>query len=250
MNHLTNKPKDWWAPLRRGLVVDPEAKHYRRMKSAVWLFVYLLLHADRESGFLKRKLRTISLDTGIKARTVRGWLRLLKSSGYIETKNNGRCLVIHVKKWRGLGRKNNDRQSDQSEPLRVAKSCQSGDNPEETNCSELSHKSDIAAAPNDISIKRYLLKNDIEDKDITVSSLNSAGRFRPKDRVGQLALDLAQNLDDLKGLPLYVFYARKYPESFLRMTLGAVKEIPDGKIKNSRAALFNHLVQKYAKERS
>jgi hypothetical protein len=134
MNHLTNKPKDWWAPLRRGLVVDPEAKHYRRMKSAVWLFVYLLLHADRESGFLKRKLRTISLDTGIKARTVRGWLRLLKSSGYIETKNNGRCLVIHVAKWKGLSRKNNDRQSDQSEPLRVAKSCQSEDRPEETNC--------------------------------------------------------------------------------------------------------------------
>jgi hypothetical protein len=231
-------------------VVDPEAKHYRRMKSAVWLFVYLLLHADRESGFLKRKLKTISLDTGIKARTVRGWLSLLKRSGYIETRNNGRCLVINVKKWRGLGRKNNDKQSGQSEPLRVTQLCQGGDNPKETNCSPLSQKPDTAAAPNDISIKRYLLKNDIEDKYISVSSLISPGRFRPKDRVGQLALDLAQSLDDLKGLPLYVFYARKYPESFLRMTLGAVKEIPDEKIKNSRGALFNHLVQKYAKERN
>jgi hypothetical protein len=162
------------------------------MKSAVWLFVYLLLHADRESGFLKRKLRTISLDTGIKARTVRGWLRLLKSSGYIETKNNGRCLVIHVAKWKGLSRKNNDRQSDQSEPLRVTQLCQGGDNPKETNCSHLSQKLGIAAAPNDISIKRYLLKNDIEDKDITVSSLNSPGRFRPMSTQSRNVLSLAK----------------------------------------------------------
>lgn len=250
MNHLTNKPKDWWAPLRRGLVVHPEAKHYRRMKSAVWLFVYLLLHADRQSGFLKRKLRTISLDTGIKARTIRGWLRLLKIAGYVETRTNGRCLVIQVTKWKGLGGKNNDKQSDLSEPVRVARSCQSDDRPEESYCSPLSQKSDIASAPNDISIKRYLLRNDIEDKYISVPSLRGPDRFRPKDRVGQLALDLAQSLADLKGLPLYVFYARKYPESFLRMTLGAVKDIPNEKIKNSRAALFNHLVQKYAKERN
>ena len=111
MNYPTNNSKDWWAPLWRGLVVDPEAKHYRRMKSALWLFIYLVLHADRQSGSLKRKLQTISLDTGIKARTIRGWLRCLRSAGYIETRSTGRCLVIVVLKWKGSGWKNPDTQS-------------------------------------------------------------------------------------------------------------------------------------------
>jgi hypothetical protein len=250
MNYPTNKPGDWWAPLWRGLVVDPEAKHYRRMKSAVWLFIYLVLHADRHSGLLKRKLKTISLDTGIGARTIRGWLTLLRSSNYIETKSNGRCLIINVTRWKELVRKNTDSQSDTTEPGRLAKPRQSERNPLRGNYPQLSQNSDISPAPNDISIKRFLLHNDREDEPVSDWNSRDLTGFRPQDRVGQLALDLAQGLNDAKGLPLYVFYARKYPESFLRMTLGAVKEIPREKIKKSRAALFNYLVQQYAKERT
>jgi uncharacterized radical SAM superfamily Fe-S cluster-containing enzyme len=75
-------------------------------------------------------------------------------------------------------------------------------------------------------------------------------KFRPKTREELLAFDLAQALKDRNGFPLYLSYAKKYPESFLRRVLGEVKEIPDRKIKKSRAALFNHLVQKYVKETS
>ena len=39
--------KQWWAPVWKGLVMDSEAKHYRAMKNAVWLYVYCLLGANR-----------------------------------------------------------------------------------------------------------------------------------------------------------------------------------------------------------
>jgi len=75
-------------------------------------------------------------------------------------------------------------------------------------------------------------------------------KFKPKTREELLALDLAKALNDRKGLSLYLSYSKKYPESFLRKVLGGVKEIPDRKIKKSRGALFNYLIQKYVKETS
>jgi hypothetical protein len=65
-----------------------------------------------------------------------------------------------------------------------------------------------------------------------------------------LALDIARELNDLKSLPLYLSYAKKYPETLLRKYLGEVKEIPIKKIKKGRAALFNYLIKKYAQETS
>ena len=80
------------------------------------------------------------------------------------------------------------------------------------------------------------------------SKPNPLDEFRPGTRLELLALDLATALNDRKSLPVYLSYARKYPESFLRRILGEVKEIPAGKIKKSRAALFGYLVKKYAQE--
>ena len=71
--------------------------------------------------------------------------------------------------------------------------------------------------------------------------------FKPESREELLALDLAQGLDDLENLPLYLSFARNYPESLLRMILGEVKEIPPQKLKKGRAALFCYLLKKYGK---
>jgi biotin operon repressor len=68
--------------------------------------------------------------------------------------------------------------------------------------------------------------------------------FKPRTREELLAVDLAKALDDYKGLLLYISFAKKYPESLLRKILGQVKEIPQEKIKKSRGALFNYLVQR------
>jgi hypothetical protein len=72
--------------------------------------------------------------------------------------------------------------------------------------------------------------------------------FEPTNEKELLALDIAYKLNDLANLPLYLSYANKYPETILRKACGEVMEVPIIKIKRTRGALFNHLVQRYAKE--
>lgn len=235
--------KQWWAPVWKGLIMDQKATHYQRMKNALWLYLYLLLNADRRTGVLKRKTKTISIDTGIKERTIRKWLSILKNNGYIETRLNGRCLYIQIKKWKGTsGWQDNDTQTGKSVPVSVAKVCQSVEGSQGQNPQYLSQESPPSHDPNDITIKRDILNIDIDDK--YFKSCKTYKTFNPKTREELLALDLAEALEDIDGLPLYLSYAKKYPEGLLRQVLGEVKEIPADRIKKSRGALFNYMVQK------
>ena len=61
-----------------------------------------------------------------------------------------------------------------------------------------------------------------------------------------LAWDLAWALNDPEGIRFYRYCARLYPEAQLRRILAGVMEIPPEKIRRSRAALFNFLIQKHA----
>lgn len=93
-------------------------------------------------------------------------------------------------------------------------------------------------------------KHNIDSKKSRKFGFSPHKEFKPKTREEVLALDLAQGLDDLKGLPLYLSYSRKFPEALLRRTLSEVKAMPAKQIKKSRGALFNYLIQKHAKETS
>lgn len=73
----------------------------------------------------------------------------------------------------------------------------------------------------------------INNKNIDIKKFSNPEEFRPRTRKQLLAFDIAKELNDLKVLPLYVSYAKKYPESLLRKILGEVKEIPIEKIKKS-----------------
>src|SRR5690242_9393130 len=103
-NSTKTKAKSWWAPLWRGLVADHTGKHYRGMKSAVWLFLYLVMHADRKTGRLIRHYDTMVKETGLTRRTIRHWLAILKRHGYVTVEQTGgsRPLVIQVQKWKPL----------------------------------------------------------------------------------------------------------------------------------------------------
>jgi hypothetical protein len=92
----------WWGPLWRGLVVDSTAKHYRAIRSAIWVYVYLVIHADRRTGTLRRKLSTIATDTGISPRVIQYGISKLRRGGYITTQNTGRYLEISIAKWKPL----------------------------------------------------------------------------------------------------------------------------------------------------
>jgi hypothetical protein len=244
MDSNLKEQKDWWAPVWRGLVLDPEARHYKRMKSALWLFLYLLLNADRRTGHLLRKIRTVTSDTGIKERTIRAWLNILRGRGYIETRSLGHCLSVQIRKWKSLSTwQDHGTQGDITLPSRMAESCRSEDEFPGQNSSQLSPKQKGGLEPIDITIKRNI-NDDID------SSFDSSKEFGSGVRKEQLARDLAKALNDPTGLRLYLSYAERYPEFFLRKILGVVRKIPDEKIKKSRGALFNHLIQKYGEKAS
>jgi hypothetical protein len=105
-------------------------------------------------------------------------------------------------------------------------------------------KSSTPRVPNNNTIKENILKSDIDSIKIDFKHLSSSSC---KTREELLAYDLAEALHDLPGFPLYLSYARKYPESLLRETVGRVREVPPSKIKTSRGALFNFLIQQHAK---
>jgi hypothetical protein len=92
----------WWGPVWRGLFVDPEGKHYRAMGRSVWLFGYLIVHADRRTGTLYRTVATIAGDMKLSKRTIQAWLAQLRQKGYIRTKTTGRAMAIWIEKWRPI----------------------------------------------------------------------------------------------------------------------------------------------------
>lgn len=58
----------------------------------------------------------------------------------------------------------------------------------------------------------------------------------------ELAVHLAQTLDDMKSLMTYERFVKRYSESFLKEILEMVMKTPKEKIKNSRGAYFTFLV--------
>ena len=101
---MPDQQKTWWAPVWRGLVIDPEGKHYRRLKGAIWLLLYLILRADWATGTLLCKLPTITRHTGIPRRTLQRWFRRLQAGGYITVQETGRAVRIGIRKWKTLKR--------------------------------------------------------------------------------------------------------------------------------------------------
>lgn len=90
---------NWWTPLWNGLL---SAKHYQTMRSSLWLYLYFLIHANRYSGIVLRKIPTIVRDMELNGRTISRWLKILKQNGYIEIKPRGHSLEITITKWKPI----------------------------------------------------------------------------------------------------------------------------------------------------
>lgn len=61
-------------------------------------------------------------------------------------------------------------------------------------------------------------------------------------REQQLAVEIAQVLDDMKSLMTYERFVKRYSESYLREILQTVIKVPKEKVKNTRGAYFTFLV--------
>lgn len=238
--------KQWWAPVWKGLVMDPAAKHYRKMGSAVWLYLYLLLGANRGTGVLMRKIKTISSDMGVSRDTATRWLGVLRKEGYVATINTGRSLTIQVKHWKPL-RRVGDFPLQKSHPTDF--SSRKYPTPwrmsERTNPVHFRPQSAPAARPNDTKIQ-IILNNDMHyaiAPDSDDRAFKTVGFYTQQEL---LARELATALNDSAGINLYRSYVRKYPEELLRKALLEAKRLPAGSVTRSRGALFTHLVQHYA----
>ena len=115
---------------------------------------------------------------------------------------------------------------------------------------QMSKRGNRDVSLSDTNDNKVRINNNDNDNDNDMKNLDSADRstvrdFTPRTKEELLALDLARGLDDLKALPLYLAYARKYSEGALRRALSEARAVPAAQIKKSRGALFNHLIQKY-----
>ena len=59
------------------------------------------------------------------------------------------------------------------------------------------------------------------------------------------AKELAEALHDKEAITLYITFVQKFPESLLREVLAKVLAVPKNKIKKTRGALFNFLMQQH-----
>lgn len=62
----------------------------------------------------------------------------------------------------------------------------------------------------------------------------------------QLAYELAEALNDQDAIQMYIAYVNRFPEPLLREILVKVLTVPDHKIRKTRGALFNYLIQQHA----
>jgi len=158
--------------------------------------------------------------TGLSRRTVLRKIKLLKELGLVKMEKKRGSCIYHILE------------------VDVPNGTQPYDR-NDTSCVTKDHT-------NNNNITRININNNANKKTLNFSSKG----FSPKIKEELLALDLAKELNDRKNLSLYLHYARCYPEPFLRKVLGEVKEIPEERIKKSKAALFTYLVKKYADKRA
>lgn len=241
--------KEWWAPVWKGLVVDSQAKHYRKMKNAVWLYLYLIVNANRATGVLLRKINTIRLDMGVSRDTVIRWLNLLRQEGYIVTVNTGHSLTIQVTNWKPLPKYGNIQQQKSD-----ISNTRSWINPTPAlpaispNYVHSGQTMGNVWPANKMNINILFNNNTKIMQNAIAHNSNRNNLQNIAFIAGQetLALELAYGLHDPGGIGRYRSYCQKYPEVVLRTVLNEVNKVPAIRIKKSRAALFNYLLQQHA----
>jgi hypothetical protein len=60
-----------------------------------------------------------------------------------------------------------------------------------------------------------------------------------------LAFMIAESLNDLGQVKLYITYCKKYPLNIIYRAFSEAKNFPQEKIKKSRAAIFFYLIKTY-----
>lgn len=194
-----------------------------------------------------RKIETVTRDMGITRDTALRWLALLRSAGYIETVNTGRSLTIQVTRWKALaGIGSSQRQKLEKSSFRYGKYPTSRQSGFRANPLRSGPVSALAGASNETNMQINII-NDLRAGIVNEPHERGFTRIGASIHQEVLAQELATKLNDAAGIGLYKSYAAKYPEWLLRKVLAEVEALPPERITKGRGALFNYLVQYYAK---
>ena len=210
-----NSQQNIFAPVLRGLVVDDNARHFKRMKNAIWLFLYLIVSVNKRTGKLDSQIATISAETGIKEEIIRNWLGHLKKHNYVSTQKQKDNLIITISKWRTV--------------QELMSYCNISQNP-----------------PQPISEND---KTPIDNPDQEKTIPNYQNQY-PSPSKHPLAIEISQDFKDEENFEYYQSVSQKYPPELINKAFNKVKSIPDSKIRKSRGALFTYLIKKYASQKN
>jgi len=99
--------------------------------------------------------------------------------------------------------------------------------------------------------------SDVSLEDLSIGDRNDNGEvIHTKhdhgipDQAERLACLVADGLEDMKNLALYKNYCARFPTQMILKAYIKAKEVSPDKIKKSRGALFNFLIQRYAKKQT
>ena len=96
---MTNEKK--WIKIHSGLTNDP--KHREAMGVRVWLFMWLVDHADWETGIVVGYTDAAAgadNELDMPSRTVEGHRQRLEADGYIKCHAGFQCQHIRIMRWR------------------------------------------------------------------------------------------------------------------------------------------------------
>ena len=89
-----------FGPLYAGLTTDADAKHYRKMGQAIWLYLYLIANANFKTGILTSQFNDIASEMGLPEATVRSWLGHLTKRHYVSVRRERGEVVFKIAKWK------------------------------------------------------------------------------------------------------------------------------------------------------
>jgi len=114
----TIKKRIPFGPLFQGLIADPKAKHYCRMKQAVWLYLYFIAFSNLKTGKLTGRLSDIARDMGLPEESLCSWLGHLRKWHYVMAEKQGDEVVFKITKWKNIATELETAVSPQKEKLK------------------------------------------------------------------------------------------------------------------------------------
>ncbi len=99
---FSHKNQNPFGPLFQNIVADGTGQHHRRIRHAIWLYLYLLTLANIKTGKLTTRIADIANATGISEETVRSWLGHLKKWHYVSVVKNRDGFQFKINRWKEI----------------------------------------------------------------------------------------------------------------------------------------------------